>query len=144
MIHKMMNGVSQWPRYSNTHSGEQFPTPYAYACVCVCVHKRGGCQRHRVGTNTCICVCVCVCVCVCMSRSYQKWNGTAVGAAVLAIPSRVKPNPISDHISPSLAFIFRSLGLLSALPCSTLHHIHVQELIKRFRFQKRNAESKLQ
>lgn len=35
MIHKMMNGVSQWPRYSNTHSGEQFPTPYAYVCVCV-------------------------------------------------------------------------------------------------------------
>jgi len=35
MIHKMMNGVSQWPRYSNTHSGEQLPTPYANACVCV-------------------------------------------------------------------------------------------------------------
>lgn len=85
MIHKMMNGVSQWPRYSNTHSGEQFPTPYAYACVC----DRGGCQRHRVGANTCTCVCVCV-------LSEMEWHsGQCCG-------SRVKPNPISDHISPSL------------------------------------------
>jgi len=62
MIHKMMNGVSQWPRYSNTHSGEQFPTPYAYACVCVCVcvcvYERrvsktsGGCEHLP------LCVCL--------------------------------------------------------------------------------------
>jgi len=107
MIHKMMNGVSQWPRYSNTHSGEQLPTPYANACVCVCVWQRRVSKTSGGYEHLHLCVCVCVCESV---LSEMEWHsGQCCG-------SRVKPNLISDHISPSLAFILRSLTLRSPVP----------------------------
>lgn len=95
--------------------------------LCLCVWQRrvsktsGGCEHLH------LCVCV----------SYQKWNGTAVSVAVLEWSqtlSLTTSRPHSFYLTLSHA----------AFPCTTLHHIHVQELIKRFRFQKWNTESKLQ